>query len=348
MSESDTLEPPADTMWDRAGESRLKIIFLISLNRWLVVGTLSSIGFVSLLVLTVAGPANVRNVVAGDALGAVFGSLIIAIVTSVTLVLTVSQIVLSEQIGELKDQREYLKGEVEFRDEIEDLSDSDVVPVEPNEFFRLLLAMVETRAKTIVRSVDDAGRTDELGAVLAYADAVIAHSRSVSDDLEGAEFGSFTVLLPVLHYNYAWKIHAARALQQKYDLPPAADESFDELIRILRHFAPAREYFKTHYFQWEIVNSARGTLYGAMPALAVAAYMVLAFDPAAVTGEVLGVELLYLLLAVTYVAVLLPFTVLLAYLLRILTVVKRTLDTGPFILRHSDADQVTVDVEDQQ
>ena len=345
MSGSDSLEPPGDTIWERTDESRLKMRFLISANRWLVVGAFSLLGFLSLVGLELVGPSSLENVLVGDALGAVFGSLIIAIVTSVTLVLTVAQIVLSEQMNELKDHRANLEGEIEFREEIEEMSGVAVSPVQPNQFFRLLLSLVEAQATDVADAIEESGRAEELAAVLAYTDELVEHSRSVSDDLQNAEFGSFDVLLPVLHYNYSWKIHAGRALRDEHDLPVVADESFGELIRTLRHFAPTREYFKTHYFQWEIINTARSILYGAVPALAVAAYVVMAFDPSAVGGTLLGIPVLYLALSATYVVVLLPFTVLLAYLLRILTVVKRTLDIGPFILRHTEADQVTHDVE---
>jgi|GEM_PF-760749 hypothetical protein len=46
--------------------------------------------------------------------------------------------------------------------------------------------------------------------------------------------------------------------------------------------------------------------------------------------------LLYLVVSALYVATLAPFAVLLAYLLRVLTVMKRTLAIGPFILRETE------------
>ena len=347
MSESDSLDIPPNTVWERADESPLRVRFLISLNRWIVVALFSLLGYLLLVALAVVGPSTVDPMVSGGALGSVFGSIIIAVVTSVTLVLTVAQLVLSEQIEELKDQEENLRGEIDFREEVEELRGIGVSPVKPNEFFRLLLAMVEDRAERLADAVEEGGRTEEFREILTYAEAVVEDSRSSGDDLRDAEFGSFDVLLPMLHYNYAWKIHAARSLAHNYegDLPPAAADALDEIIDILRRFAPTREYFKSHYFQWQIINTARSTLHGAMPALAVAAYMILAFDAAAMRGQVFGISRLYLFVAATYVVVLLPFTVLLAYLLRILTVVKRTLDIGPFILRETEADKVTDSVE---
>ena len=347
MSESDSLDIPPNKVWDRADESPLRVRFLISLNRWIVVALFSLLGYLMLVALAVAGPSSVDPIVSGGALASVFSSIIIAVVTSVTLVLTVAQLVLSEQIEELKDQEENLQGEIDFREEVEELRGIGVSPVKPNEFFRLLLAMVEDRARRLADAIEDDGRTEEFGEIVTYAEAVVDDSEESSEALRDAEFGSFDVLLPMLHYNYAWKIHAARSLAHRYEgeLPEAAAEALEGIIDILRRFAPTREYFKSHYFQWQIINTARSTLHGAMPALAVAAYMILAFDAAAMTGKLFGISQLYLFVAATYIVVLLPFTVLLAYLLRILTVVKRTLDIGPFILRETEADKVTDSVE---
>lgn len=139
----------------------------------------------------------------------------------------------------------------------------------------------------------------------------------------------------MINYNYSWKIHAARNLRAKYadSLSEEADESFDELIEALRFFGPAREHFKTLYVQWEIINISRGVLYGAMPALAIAAYMMLSFDAARLFGTtVFGIDAAFLFTSAMYVFTLSPFAVVLAYVMRVLTVIKRTLAIGPFVL----------------
>lgn len=93
-----------------------------------------------------------------------------------------------------------------------------------------------------------------------YADGLLEHSQVVISELANTNFGSFEVLLPILNYNYSWKIFAARSLREKYadSLSADAEETFDELIESLRFFGPAREHFKTLYVQWEIINISRG------------------------------------------------------------------------------------------
>lgn len=337
MTEPGSLDIPADTIWERAGESKRKIWFLVLLNRWTVTGVILVGTLLLLVLLEIVGPSSIEGIVSGNAVGTVFGSVIIAIVTSVTLVLTVAQLVLSEQIGEMDEHRERMAGEVDFRNRIEEVSGVTVSPAEPAGVFRTLLTVTETHADGIAAHVRESGSESEFATVLAYADAVIEESRKTQGDLKGAEFGTFEVLLPVLNYNYSWKIHAAQSLRAEYDdeLPPEAVEAFTELITVLQLFAPTREYFKSQYFQWEIINISRATLYGAMPALAIAGYMILAFDPGGVTGSLFGASTSYLFVSAIFVFSLLPFAVLLAYILRILTIQKRTLAIGPFILRET-------------
>jgi hypothetical protein len=78
-------------------------------------------------------------------------------------------------------------------------------------------------------------------------------------------------------------------------------------------------------------------LYSAVPALVVTIASILTLDNAgSVSGSLFGVanQSWVVLLAVT--VSLAPFALLLAYVLRIATVAKRTLAIGPFVLRDTD------------
>lgn len=333
----DALSRPADTMRERVGETRVRIWFLISANRWLVTGVILASTYVLFLFLHLFGPSTPQKLATTSGVASLFSSMVIAIVTSVTLVLSISQFVLAEEIGPLGQQRERMTNETEFREEIEDAAGIGVSPAEPSRFLRTLIETADTRAKALNETVTESSDSERFEEIAEFTDGLIEHSQAVSDDLTGAEFGSFETLLPVLNYNYSWKIFAARILRDKHaqSVPEEAEQAFDDLIESLRFFGPAREHFKTLYVQWEIINISRGVLYGAMPALAIAGYMILEFDASKVAGTVFGVSTAYLLVSALYVLTLVPFAVLLAYLLRVLTVMKRTLSIGPFILRES-------------
>ncbi len=325
-------------MRGRAGESRLKIWFLITANRWLVTLVFSGIAYVTLLSLMIFGPSSIRRLLTTSAVTSLFSSVIIALITSITLVLSISQFVLSEEIDTLGKQRDQMRNETEFRRDVEEKAGIAVSPSEPSRFLKLLIESADEHARELRDIVTD-GDEDQFQEITSYVDGLLEHSQTVSDDLTNADFGSFGVLLPVLNYNYSWKIFAARNLRSKYSdsLSAEADQAFEDLIESLRFFGPAREYFKTLYVQWEIINISRAVLYGAMPALAIAAYMMLVFDASLLFGSTLyGVDIAFMVVSAMYVITLSPFAVVLAYVIRVLTIIKRTLAIGPFVLRETE------------
>ena len=167
----------------------------------------------------------------------------------------------------------------------------------------------------------------------------IERMTSARDDLRGAQFGTFAVVSAALDFNYSWKIHQARRMRHAEDngLSERAESILDRLIDALSFFGPAREHFKTLYFEWELINLSRGMVYLAVPALVVAVLSVLFLESASIAAnEFLGVSHLAWLLAAAVTVSVSPFMLLLAYILRIVTVAKVTLAMGPFILRRTD------------
>jgi len=123
-TDPDAVSRPADTMRERVGETRVKIWFLISANRWLVTGVILASTYTLLLVFHVFGPTTPQRFVTTGSVSSLFSSIIIATVTSVTLVLSMSQFVLAGEIGPLGQQRERMTNETEFREEVEDAAGS--------------------------------------------------------------------------------------------------------------------------------------------------------------------------------------------------------------------------------
>ena len=216
MSDSGTLSQPADTMRERVGETRVKIWFLISANRWLVTIAILAVTYLILLLVHVLGPSSPQKLVTTSGIASLFGSMVIAVVTSVTLVLTISQFVLAEEIGPLGEQREQMVDETEFREEVEATADIGVSPAEPSRFLQMLIELADTHARRLNDTVTESSNSEQLGEIIEYVEGLLAHSQKISDDLEHAEFGSFQTLLPVLNYNYSWKVFAARTLRDKH------------------------------------------------------------------------------------------------------------------------------------
>ena len=106
-----------------------------------------------------------------------------------------------------------------------------------------------------------------------------------------------------------------------------------DLIDILGFYGPAREHIKTLYFQWQLVDLSRGVLYLSIPALAVTSGLAMFLAPTSFPGTFLGISNLIWIVSAGMAIGALPFLFLTAFILRLVTITKRTLAIGPFILR---------------
>lgn len=339
MSQSDTDSETDDTLEMRANENRLKLWILLRANRWIVTGALLGVVFVGLIMwaeLVFVHPR--RPVVSGDPIETAFQALIAGIITSVTFVVTISQLVLSQELGPLGDQRQRMEGEMDFREDVEDTIPAAISPVEPSAFLRALVESTQERANALKDSVDDNNDQQLREQVDVYVDTLTENAREVSDQIEDAEFGTFDVLWATLDFDYAWGIYTARRIRIEHadSLSDGATEILDDLVEVIAFFGPAREHFKTLYFRWELINLSRKIMYSSIPALIVALSMTFFFDPSTVSGTVFGINTLALVVSATSTITLIPFILLIAYILRIATIAKQTASIGPFILRETD------------
>lgn len=329
------------TMLQRAEESRLRLYVLLRLNRWVLSGMILSIVFAALVAMSALDLGPFRSLVQNDsAIQNIFSSMFGPIITGVTLVATIGQLVLSQELGAVGDQRERMDEAMDFRRTIESESDLDVSPPEPAAFLRELVAATEDRAERLRDVVED-DRDEELKEnVNEYVDSLDQNAEAVREKIEDAQFGTFDVIWAALDFNYSWKIFQARRIRDEYgdSLSEEAEEAISDTIEMLKLYGPAREHFKTLYFQWELINLARALLYASIPALIVTAGMLMYVDGGSVPGVTLGVDNLVWLTSGAFTITLVPFVVLIAFIFRIATVAQRTLAMGPFILRESSRD----------
>ncbi|RBI61638.1 hypothetical protein DMJ13_13110 [halophilic archaeon] len=339
MDDQDGESQPGDKMRERGSGSQTKLWVLMEANRWVVAGCVLAAVFLALLALGVADPSPLQQFVgpSGDPVDTLFQGFVGAIITGVTLVVTLNQLVLSQELGPVGDQRTRMEDAMEFRRDAEEVLGLQTAPPEPAAFMEALMDETKSRAQGLAGAVEE-GRDEELKRVIeSYVDDLTENADAVSDTLEDTQFGTFDVLSAVLNFNYSWKIFLARKIRNEHAnaLTEEVDEAFGDVIESLEYFGPSREHFKTLYFQWELVNLSRAMLYTAVPSLVVTVAMILYYDARAVPGATLGIsnDVLVTSLAVTVAIV--PFVILLSYILRIATVAKRTLSIGPFILRET-------------
>ncbi|MFB6217958.1 MAG: hypothetical protein ABEH77_02080, partial [Halobacteriaceae archaeon] len=323
---SGTGDAPGDRLRERVGGSRLKLWLLLEADRWLVTGALLAVVFGTLTLVGYGVPTAERAIRTSDSVDTLFQALLAATITGVTLVLTLNQLVLSQELGAVGDQRERMEGAMQFRRDAAATIGTPVSPARPAQFLRALVQVAGERAADLRDAVPETD--DDLDAEVGdLTDSLVENADRVSAGLDDARFGGFEVISAALDFNYSWKIFAARRIHERHGEALGEDgtEALEALIEVLRLFGPAREHFKTLYFQWELSNLSRTLLYAAVPALAVAISALVFFDPRAHTGATLGVSHALLVVSAATTVAVLPFAILLAYILRIVTVTKRTL-----------------------
>jgi hypothetical protein len=204
-------------------------------------------------------------------------------------------------------------------------------PAEPSAFLRAMVGAVGERAGRVREHASDTD--EELERLL---DSTQGNADAVTDRLEGTTFGEFDVVRAALDFNYSWKLYEAKRLLDSRDYSEECREALESFADALRLFGPAREHFKTLYFQSELIALSRTVLYTAIPSLVSTLSVVLYIDVSAYPGTLLGIDIASLIVSAGAAIAIAPFAVLLAYVLRIATVTGRTLSIGPFILRETE------------
>jgi hypothetical protein len=327
-------DPPADRLRERADQHRLPLWLLLEANRVTVTAILAAVVFLGLVAVGALVPAAEAAIRSGDSVDTLFQGLLTATVTGVTLVVTLNQVVLSQELGAVGDQRERMDAAVQFRTDVAEVLDVGVSPAEPSAFLRALVLEAGESAEQLKEAVGEREAASEVD-VAAFTQSVIDNADGVAERLEGGRFGTFDVIASALDFNYSWKLVTARRVleAQGESLDEAGRAALEDLIAVLERFGPAREHFKTLYFQWDLVDLSRHILVAAIPALLVSTSMLLFVEAGTYDVVLFQVETLVFFVAGAVTVSLVPFFVLLAYIMRIATVAKHTLSIGPFILR---------------
>ncbi|MFC6904085.1 hypothetical protein [Halalkalicoccus tibetensis] len=327
----------ANTMQARSSESRIKLWAVLKAERLLITGLLALVFFLSFVVIGELFVPNFESTLRTDEMiNYMFSTMISAIITGTTLVVTISQLVISQENGPLGEQRERMSNTMDFREYTEEMIGSPS-PADPSAFLRETVSLTERRAKLLRASIADNDDEQLKAEVDEYTESLIGNAEEVRDQLEGASFGSFGVLNAALNYNYGIKIfHLERIANDHAD--SLTDENMghlDDLKSSLSMFGPAREHVKTLYFEWALIDLSQLILYVSVPALLVSGTMLGFYSGLSFPNTTFGINDSILIVGAAFTVTLLPFFLLISYILRVATVAKRTLAIGPLILRES-------------
>ncbi len=336
MSE-DTDDPgTANTMRKRIGENRFKFWFLLKANRLVLTGLLAFAFFAAFMTGIFVRPTLSDMLTQRAVIESMFSTMISALITGITLVVTISQLIISQENGPLGDQRRRMSEALDFRDYMKEVTGKPA-PADPSALLREIVDTSEQRAHDLQDSIAQVDDDELMDEVDEFTDSITGNSEAVREKLEGEQFGTFNVVNAALDYNYSWKLFQIDRLEDDYQdvLEEPQFDAFDDLRTSLAMFGPAREHVKTLYFQWELIDLMRLILYAGIPALLVSGMMLTFVDQSTIPGSTLGIDNLLWLIGLSFSFTLVPFLLLTTYITRVATVAKRTLAIGPQILRES-------------
>ena len=204
--DSDVDISTANTMRERANESRLKLWIALGANPLAVTAMVALAVFVAFVLAgTLVYPPFQSIVTSADTIETLFSTLLGSIITGTTLVVTISQLVISQESGPLGEQHARMSDTMDFREYTQELI-GQPTPADPSAFLRTIVNATERRAKALRDSISEGGNAKLRAEVDEFTESVTGNAEDVRNELDGATFGSFDVLFAALNYNYGWKI----------------------------------------------------------------------------------------------------------------------------------------------
>lgn len=280
------------------------------------------------LVYFVLGSVGIFVVAEGTRLMWLFNGLVNGLLTLVTVVLAIEQLVLSEEFGSIDDIYDQLESMSEFRARVAELTGESVSPIEPAPFLTGLLRTLQDRAYEL--RTDLPGDHDLRSEIDGFTTDVIEQTDDVSRQLEASAITADPLLI-MISYNDSKLFYRARKLQVEHasSLGSSTVTSLEEIQELLKRIDTTRQYFKTIYLQRELSHLVRLIIYSGSVATLVSGLMILMYRPPAQTT--LAPIVFFALLSGAVAVSVAPLAILFAYTLRAATIARKTASFGPFV-----------------
>ncbi len=311
--------------WTPDAVDRLAQWVLIDANRLLM----ATVVVAGVFVLTEALLyANLITVGPESTVKTMFGSGVVSgLFTLITVALTINQLISSRVFGSPNTLRERYDGADELRRSVERVTGGSPGPVDTVAFISMLGEEIERLASTLEeRAREPPGGvppmlSEYVSDLSAYAATVTGVSRRmepavVTSTLAGSDYARFVSRTDELVSDHADQ------------LSEGAEETIDDIGRMLEALAITRQYFKTIAIQQELAKLSRLIIFTGLPALLVAFYVTLVYRTS--PTSVLNPDLLPVVVGGAIAVVIAPLVVLLVYILRIATIMRYTVSVGPF------------------
>lgn len=346
-------EDPGSYLFDQEGHDprggAIRRWFLMSGDRRLVTLVLLVSVFAALAVAGNLWPLQVRDLLENtNNVQMLFNTLLSGVILLVSIVVSITSVVLSQELGSLGTHQERVRQSMEFRESIEEVAVDDVSPSDADRFLGFVLETIYERAKDLDEYLGDHPDDDVRAYVEKLVDATISDLHAIDDRLSIRNLERPNVLLAGLEYDYATQLSAVRYLRAYHDddFDEEQHERLEAFASALDTFEASREYFKSLFFKREMADLSSTLLYVSLPVIVFTSYVLLALDARAFPEvSLLGLPLVTLYVSLAYTVALAPYLVLTSYVLRSAFVARRSLEVGPFNV-HPDVSKPDLELDD--
>jgi len=249
--------------------------------------------------------------------------------TLITIVISITQLVVSQQLSAPGELRAEIEGTVEYRDASIELLEEDTAPVTAPAFLERLHGGVLNSIDDLRDGVTD--RDPEVASALDdLLDGMDTQIEKTNRLLQDRDSDIFDALVVTLDTNYSVDIQRVWGFLGAHGetLDDRTASSLSSLVTRLEQIDIARQYLKTLYIQEELSRLSRALLYVGVPSVLSGLgllQMFVATDAGAFDPILLSV---FVPVFVTIGAA--PLAVLFAFVLRLSTVAERTVAVTPF------------------
>ena len=247
--------------------------------------------------------------------------------------LHLEQLILTQTFGTPGEFEDQLTEPAEFRGDVERDADLSINPADPSVFLRKQL---EAILDCTERLRENANATSEL---MPFVTDLIQGSEDARQRLQGIEgTNAFELLSVSIDYDASYMLHRLRAERATRDIPLDVTGVLDDLEALLEDIPITGLYFKSVHVQQQLADLSKLLLYVGTGALLYGGFIVTSYE------NILAVEpgrtVLIFVVCGALAAAFAPFAVLVAHVMRIATVARRTsADFGPFLLRQQIPDE---------
>ncbi|SIR77403.1 hypothetical protein [Natronorubrum thiooxidans] len=324
----DTLESHGTDIGSRTDSlAQFREWVLVEGDRLLIAASISLLVFVLLFGLNEGGVISVANEASVTRLA---GGMIAGTFSLVTLVVSINQLILSQEFASANDARDQLEGIMDIRADIAAQANVPASPASPTKLLELLIETIAAHASALGDATT--AHDDDRGELIQrFVNSIEESTERTHDTLEHTKFGTFTAVSTAIAYDATWQLYVARQLRGRYDDSPSSETAttLEALIETLELFLIAREHFKTTYLQRELTRFSQLTIYCGIPAILAAMTLGLLFG--GFSGATISGSYLPYVVSGLIAIVISPLALLASYILRTAAVTHRTASIGPML-----------------